>query len=336
MTYQEDSAMMSRHPISRTSSYHPQQVVLTLYGDYILHLGGEIGIDTLIKLLANFGLSQQAVRSAISRMSRKGLIKVRRVGRRSYYSLTGTGRTLLTEGARRIFKRKTTKWDGNWNIVTYSIPEKTRETRDILRRELGWLGYGPLSEATWISPYDMTQEVNELAEKLHIKDKVLIFSSKQVGSVNPTIIMNWCWDLDKIHEKYCDFVNKYQNKLKEHKKRLETGEVIEPGECFVERFHLIHEYRRLPFYDPDLPIELLPKNWLRPQAANLFSEYHDLLAYKANEYFDSAFNQCQTTRRTKLVRPNILTKKLKEPGGRLPIAFREREQRRIPAEANRV
>jgi phenylacetic acid degradation operon negative regulatory protein len=283
----------------RTNTYHPQQVVLTLYGDYILHLGGEIGIDTLIKLLANFGLSEQAVRSAISRMSRNGLLKVRRVGKRSYYSLTDTGRTLLTEGARRIFKRKTAKWDGTWNIVTYTIPEKTRETRDIFRQELSWLGYGPLSEATWLSPYDMTKEVIELAEKLKIKDSVLIFNSRQVGRVNPEGIMNWCWDLHKIHEKYCSFVDKYQDKLNDHRQRLQAGEAIEPGECFVERFHLIHEYRKLPFYDPDLPIELLPKNWLRPQAAALFNEYHDLLASKANEYFDYAFQSNGSTRRNR-------------------------------------
>jgi phenylacetic acid degradation operon negative regulatory protein len=288
--------MTPAHVNSRTNTYHPQQVVLTLYGDYILHLGGEIGIDTLIKLLANFDLSQQAVRSAISRMSRKGLIKMRRVGRRSYYSLTSKGRTLLTEGATRIFKRKTNKWEGSWSIVTYSIPEKTRETRDIFRRELGWLGYGALSDATWVSPYDMTREVSELAERLNIENCVQIFSARQVGSANPKDIMNWCWDLDKIHEKYSDFVDKYQRKLKDHRKRLHAGEVIEPGECFVERFHLIHEYRRLPFYDPDLPLELLPRNWLRPQAASIFGEYHDLLANKANEYFDSAFQNNQTTR----------------------------------------
>ena len=288
--------MTPAHVNSRTNTYHPQQVVLTLYGDYILHLGGEIGIDTLIKLLANFDLSQQAVRSAISRMSRKGLIKMRRVGRRSYYSLTSKGRTLLTEGATRIFKRKTNKWEGSWSIVTYSIPEKTRETRDIFRRELGWLGYGALSDATWVSPYDMTREVSELAERLNIENCVQIFSARQVGSANPKDIMNWCWDLDKIHEKYSDFVDKYQRKLKDHRKRLHAGEVIEPGECFVERFHLIHEYRRLPFYDPDLPLELLPRNWLRPQAASIFGEYHDLLANKANEYFDSAFQNNQITR----------------------------------------
>ena len=50
---------------------------------------------------------------------------------------------------------------------------------------------------------------------------------------------------------------------------------------------LIDEYRRLPFFDPDLPKELLPEDWLRPQAAALFHQYHDLLDEKANEYFDS-------------------------------------------------
>jgi phenylacetic acid degradation operon negative regulatory protein len=169
----------------------------------------------------------------------------------------------------------------------------------MFRQELSWLGYGPLSEATWISPYDMTNEVIELAEKLKIKDCVLIFNSRQAGPLKPSGIMNWCWDLNKIHEKYCNFVDKYNDKLKDHQNRLQAGEVIEPGECFVERFHLIHEYRKLPFYDPDLPIELLPKNWLRPQAASLFNEYHDLLANKANEYFDSAFQSYKSVRRTK-------------------------------------
>ena len=108
-----------------------------------------------------------------------------------------------------------------------------------------------------------------------------------------------CWDLNKIQQKYSNFVDKYQDKLSDHRRRLQAGEVIEPGGCFVERFHLIHEYRKLPFYDPDLPIELLPKNWLRPQAASLFNEYHDLLANKANEYFDSAFQSYGSTRRTR-------------------------------------
>ena len=269
----------------------PQAAMLTLYGDYLLNRGAEIGIGSLIKLLSNLGLSQQAVRSAVSRMCRAGLLKVRRVGRKSYYSLTEEGHSLLTKGAQRIFQRKNTHWERTWNIVTYSIPEQKRQARDRLRLELTWMGYGSLSEATWTSPYDLTKEVEDLVEGLQVKDYVQIFQARSQGFTDPQKIVSLGWDLSRIHEKYASFVEKYQPKLEDHLRRLRAGEPIEPSECFVERFSLIHEYRKLPFFDPDLPTELLPEDWLRPKAAALFREYHDFLADKANKYFDSVFRE---------------------------------------------
>jgi phenylacetic acid degradation operon negative regulatory protein len=260
--------------------------MLTLYGDYVLHRGGEIGIGSLVKLLSNFGLSEQAIRSAVSRMCRSGLLKAKRTRRKSYYSLTKDGHSLLTEGALRIFKRKRSPWEGNWSIVTYSIPETMRQSRDRLRLELGWLGYGPLGEATWISPHDLTREVKSLLQRFKIEPYVNIFNAQHQGGIDPKNIVSRCWNLERIHRTYADFLTNYRPKLEEHRKRLQAGETIKPSECFVARFELIHEYRKLPFFDPDLPLELLPDNWLRPQAAALFEEYHDLLTEKANEYFD--------------------------------------------------
>jgi phenylacetic acid degradation operon negative regulatory protein len=273
--------------------FGPRAAMLTLYGDYVLNRGGEIGIGSLVTLLGNFGLSEQGIRSAVSRMCRSGLLKVRRTKRKSFYSLTADGHNLLTEGAQRIFQRKNSRWDGNWNIVTYSIPESLRQARDRLRLELGLMGYGPLSEATWISPYDLTREVKSLLARLNIEEYVHIFSARHQGGTDPAELVSRCWDLGKIHRMYADFLAAYRPKLEEHRKRVEAGETIEPSECFVARFNLIHEYRKLPFYDPDLPLELLPDNWLRPQAAVLFDEYHGLLTEKANEYFDSV---CQNYR----------------------------------------
>ncbi len=277
----------------------PRAAMLTLYGDYVLHRGGEIGIGSLVTLLGNFGLSEQAIRSAVSRMCRSGLLKVRRTKRKSYYSLTAEGHSLLIEGAQRIFQRKNSHWDGNWNIVTYSIPESLRQARDRLRLELGLMGYGPLSEATWISPYDLTREVKSLLKRLNIEEYVHIFSARHQGGTDPAELVSRCWDLGKIHRMYADFLAQYSPKLEEHRKRLQAGETIEPSECFVARFNLIHEYRKLPFYDPDLPLELLPDNWLRPQAAALFDEYHGLLTEKANEYFDSVCQNYRGVRRAK-------------------------------------
>jgi phenylacetic acid degradation operon negative regulatory protein len=267
--------------------FSPRAATLTLYGDYVLHRDGQIGIGSLVRLLSNFGLSEQAIRSAVSRMCRSGLLKAKRTNRKSYYSLTGEGHSLLTEGAQRIFQRKNSQWDGNWNIVTYSIPERMRQARDRLRLELVWMGYGALGEATWISPYDRAREVKNLLRRLDIEEYVNIFSARHLGGTSPSKIIARCWDLDKIHRQYSDFLAEYRPELEKHLKRLNAGETIEPSECFVARFNLIHEYRKLPFFDPDLPLELLPESWLRPQAAALFDEYHGLLTEKANEYFDS-------------------------------------------------
>ena len=269
----------------------PQAAMLTLYGDYVLHRGGEIGIGSLIRLLGNLGLSEQAIRSAVSRMCRAGLLKARREGRKSYYSLTESGHNLLTKGGQRIFQRKNEHWDGTWSIVTYSIPEQRREARDRLRLELSWIGYGALCGATWISPYDLSKEVEALVEKLQVKERVQIFQAEHQGFTSPQEVVSHCWDLERIHSSYARFVAKYHAKLESHLKRLQAGEIIEPSEHFVERFNLVHEYRRFPFFDPDLPVELLPRDWLRPQAAALFREYHDLLADKANEYFDTVSNE---------------------------------------------
>jgi phenylacetic acid degradation operon negative regulatory protein len=277
----------------------PRAAMLTLYGDYVLHRGGEIGIGTLVRLLSNFGLSEQAIRSAVSRMCRSGFLTAKRANRKSFYSLTNEGHNLLTEGAQRIFRRKDSRWDGNWNMVTYSIPETMRQARDRLRLELGWLGYGALGEATWISPYDRAREVKNLLRRLNIEEYVNIFNAQHQGGTDPRKIVSRCWDLDKIHQKYDDFLAEYRPKLEEHLKRSQSGETIKPSECFVARFNLIHEYRKLPFYDPDLPLELLPGNWLRPQAAALFDEYHSLLTDKANEYFDSVSRKYRSARRAK-------------------------------------
>jgi phenylacetic acid degradation operon negative regulatory protein len=271
----------------------PQPALLTLYGDYLLDRHEEVGIGSLITLFGNFGLSEHAVRAAVSRMCHAGLLKVRSKGRKSFYSLTKNGHNLLTIGAQRIFVRREAKWDGTWNIVAYSIPERERKTRDTLRRELTWMGFGVLGGSTMVSPYDMTHKVVELAEKLGVTNNAQIFKATQQGLTDARKIVSTCWDLGRIHQKYASFLAEYQPRYEKWLQRLESGVPVEPGEYFVERFTLIHEYRRLPFFDPDLPDELLPEDWLRPKAAALFQDFHDLLTEKATDYVNSVLEAYQ-------------------------------------------
>ncbi|MFC1950822.1 PaaX family transcriptional regulator C-terminal domain-containing protein [Chloroflexota bacterium] len=279
--------------------FRPKAAMLTLYGDYVRRGGKEIGVGSLIKLLGNFDLSEQSVRSAVSRMCRAGLLKVRQNDGRSYYSLTNVGMGLLGEGKRRIFTRDSRSWDGYWSVVVYFIPEEKRKTRDTLRQEMKLMGYGPLSTSTWISPHDLSKEVERLARKLKIKQYVQVFRAEHIGFGNPKAVISRCWDLDRIHQRYASFILEYSVKLDDYRKRLESGKSTDPSKCFTERFKLIHEYRRLPYLDPDLPESLLPDNWLRSQARTLFYDYHDILAEKANKYLDSMVKEYQAKGRKK-------------------------------------
>lgn len=274
----------------RKRAVRPQSAMLTLYGDYLLNRRDKIGIGSLITLLGNFGISKPAVRSAVSRMCRAGLLKGKSKGRKNYYALTPKGHKLLTEGAQRIFERKEARWNGTWSIVNYSVPERQRKKRDALRRELAWMGYGAAGAGTMISPYDLSAEVIELAQRLGATDNIHVFEAREKGSGDARKVVASCWDLGRISKMYASFIAKYQPRFLAWSERLERGESVEAGEYFVERFALIHEYRKLPFYDPDLPDELLPDDWLRPKAALLFQEFHDLLDEKATEYFNTVLD----------------------------------------------
>jgi phenylacetic acid degradation operon negative regulatory protein len=300
----------------------PQSMLFTLYGDYIVHRGGEVWVGSLIQIAAQFGLSAQAVRSSLSRMSRNGWLRGRRQGNRSYYSLTPKSKRLLEEGARRIFVRRTGAWDGRWRVLTYSIPERRREVRDDLRKQLTWMGFGPLGSGAWISPHALEAEVEALAERLSIRDLVELFTATHVGFADDRALARRCWDLAALNRRYAAFLAQYQPRYETHRARLARGERVPESHCFVERFLLLHEYRRFFFLDPELPVELLPEGWLGAEAAQLFHAYHQLLADPANAYLDSVFEGPPSGRRrpTPLVMPAPAAAELLAAGYREPAA----------------
>ncbi|MEE8390911.1 MAG: PaaX family transcriptional regulator C-terminal domain-containing protein, partial [Anaerolineae bacterium] len=222
---------------------HSQDMVFTLYGDYIRHRGGEAWTGSLIELLGLFGLSGQAVRSTLSRMSRKGWLESRKAGRHSFYSMTPKCLELLEEGARRIFQPRCDPWNGQWHLLTYSIPESKRHLRRRLRERLLWLGFGALNHATWISPHDLRVGVEQAVDSLHARAYVEFFSAEHQGFASDEKIVARCWNLKQLNDYYAALIARYEPSFQEHQARSMAGNSLEPQECFVQRFMLIHEYR---------------------------------------------------------------------------------------------
>ncbi len=269
-----------------------QDVVFTLYGDYLLRRDEPVWVGSLITLLGQLGLSPMAVRTVLSRMARKGWLTVTRRGTRSWYGLTKKGRRLLEAGSARIYRRPAeVAWDGQWSVVTFSIPEERRRLRDRLRTRLAWLGCGPLSNGVWVTPHDVAGEVGEFAAELRIAKHLQVFRGVHTGFSDTAALVRQCWDLDALNRRYAQFIGRWKLDLEQCRSCGLTGAragihkpCTDPSDCFRRRFLLVHEYRTFPLDDPYLPAALLPPDWFGGEAAALFERYHDLLARPAEWY----------------------------------------------------
>lgn len=267
-----------------------RSMIFTLYGEYIRHYGNEIWIGSLIRLLKEFGHNDQSVRAAISRMNKQGWVQSRKVGNKSFYYLTERGVKRMDEAARRIFKLQPSEWDGRWRMFLYTIPEEKRHIRDELRKELVWSGFGSSSASLWLSPNHLEEQVELLIEKYDISEHVHFFIADYKGPHENIALVNECWNLDEISEKYREFIKMYSERYVVDRSKIEQGKMSD-GECFVERAKLVHEYRKFLFIDPGLPTELLPDEWPGEHAARLFSDYYKTLAKPSSQFFEEVFKE---------------------------------------------
>lgn len=275
----------SRQPATRS-----QQVVFTLYGDYLRTRTDEVWTGTLIDLLGPLGFSAQAVRSTLSRMSRQGWLRGRRVGRNSFYRVTPKSVRILDEGAQRLFAHDPKPWDGRWHVLAYSVPERKRHLRDRLRQRLTWLGFGRLNAGTWISPYPAPPELVAWLASTGTQGYVDLFESRHLGYRDDRQLVAMAWDLGTLNKAYGGFLKTYAPGTHDDTTGVAT-DGRSPCDSFVRRVQITLAYLSFPYVDPGLPPELLPSDWLGDKAAALFQDHHARLSSSANVFVDALIGQ---------------------------------------------
>ncbi|PLR78742.1 phenylacetic acid degradation operon negative regulatory protein PaaX [Bacillus sp. V3-13] len=266
----------------------PRSLMFTLYGEYIQYYGGEIWVGSLIQLMNRFGVSESSVRGAILRMVQNNLLQVRKIGNKSYYSITEQGGRRVEDGVKRVYAAPSQKWDGYWRILTYSFPEEKRELRNEIRKELNWTGFGMLSNSTWVSPNPLEEQVLEMIRTYKIEDNTMLFRASNVVSHDNQSVIDKGWDLQRISAEYDKFIGRYLPKFDELREKALNNSLTDE-ECFIERTQIVHEYRKFLFEDPGFPRDLLPNNWSGTKARELFWNIHQLISIPAIRFFESIY-----------------------------------------------
>lgn len=98
-------------------------------------------------------------------LDRGGYVTVKKNKRnQSFFHLTPKGRLKVLKYL-HLEKLRLKKWDKHWRVIIFDIPESLKKWREYLRNELRNLGFHPLQESVYITPYPVTGELDEKLEE---------------------------------------------------------------------------------------------------------------------------------------------------------------------------
>ncbi|WP_244214919.1 PaaX family transcriptional regulator [Amycolatopsis thermalba] len=260
----------------------PRALIVTVYGLYAREAGGWMSVAALIQLLAHCGVDEPAVRSAVFRLKRRGLLTAAKVGGAAGYELSATAREILDEGDRRIFERRRADAGEGWLMAVFSVPESERDKRHQLRSRLSWLGFGTVSSGVWIAPAHLLGETREALLRQGLDPYVELFHADHLGfAATAERVRDW-WDLQRLHELYDTFLGRHEPVLARYRRRRR----IDGAEAFADYVHALTDWRRLPYLEPGLPLEVLPAGWIGLRAAEVFFELRRRLAGPAHGHVE--------------------------------------------------
>lgn len=266
MTVAEDAAEVA------AGSAQPRALIVSLYGQYARQHSGWLSVASIVRLMADFGVDGQSVRSSVSRLKRRGLLIPEKVGRAAGYRLSDAGQDILAEGDTRIFARRRGTLDEGWLLVTFSVPESEREKRHLLRTQLTRLGLGTVGAGLWIAPAHLEPEVTTALERAGLRGFTDLFRSHHVTSRPARETVRTWWDLDALDGVYAQFLDRYEP----------MREAEQDGaRAFTDFVEVVTAWRRLPYLDPGLPLEVLPVGWIGVAAEELFTALRERLATPA-------------------------------------------------------
>jgi phenylacetic acid degradation operon negative regulatory protein len=241
-----------------------RSLLLTLLGEHVYPGKQATWTASLLYVLRGLGVEEQSARQAIARCAAAGWIEGERRGRDACWRLTPRGRVLVGESIERVYSlnEKRGPWDGRWLVLLVSIPHQQRAARKHLYSALSWAGFGNPTPGVWLTPHtERADEAREVVSDLGLARSTLSFvgNSASIGLSDDEIVRR-AWDLDDIAARYQALLDRYTDA------RPAAGDDV----LFMQ-IELTCALGRLPFFDPQLPEELLP-GWIGREALSRLTD----------------------------------------------------------------
>ncbi|EPQ4766388.1 phenylacetic acid degradation operon negative regulatory protein PaaX [Acinetobacter baumannii] len=260
-------------------------LISTIFGDSVLHRGGNISLASLIQLLELFGFNDRAVRTSVFRLVKNDWLCSDKIGRTSFYRITDSSRSTYLQAEQRIYNDQMKEWDHYWDLILLSSLDT--ENKALLKKELEWLGFANISTNLMAYPGCNRIELQRLLVDLNMSEQVVVFKAETLQLFNNSVdtigrMLRTNWPIDELRQRYLQFLDIFREI---GVLLMQENEQLEPVQAFQIRTLLIHYYRRILLKDPALPLELLPTDWPAISARTLSMNIYKKVFEPADEYF---------------------------------------------------
>lgn len=257
----------------RLEAFPPRQIILSVLGGWVRRFDGWISVAALIELMRELGVEEQAVRSAVSRLKRRGMLLPERRGSAAGYALSEDGARILGEGDLRIYGRREARLEDGWVLAVFSVPDAERARRHVLRTQLAWLGFGHVAAGVWVAPSHVLEEARAALTRLELHQYVHLFQAHHAAFGTPRELVAQAWDVPDLSARYRDLMRVGRPLLR----RWRAARALDDRRAFADYTTILTHWRPLPFLDPALPVETLPAGWPGTAAWRIFHELAALL-----------------------------------------------------------
>lgn len=262
------------------------QLIVTIYGLYCRGAGAAMPVSVLIDMLGDLGYDGSGVRSAVSRLKAKGVLKSVKNGNVAMYELSPTVAELFREGDERIFASERSTGADGWVLAIFSVPEAMRNRRHQLRTVLGGFGFGSMASGVWIAPAPAFERTKKRLEALELDQFVEFFRGDHVADGDLRAKVAQWWDLAALDAQFAQFLDLYGGAVGQWAARIgadperalaqSTPELRRDAfRCYIPMLTI---WRRFPYRDPSLALEYLPEGWKGQAAQDTFLDIHSLLS----------------------------------------------------------
>jgi len=220
----------------------------------------EVKIDERLQKIFDLTLNQKT-RGTLSGLIKEGLIE--KAAAENTYKLTLKGFEELSLNF-PLFRYLKNTWDGKWRIISYEIPEKKREIRDRLRREMQGWGLGPWHRSFWLTPHPIIEILKGLVSQKEEEKYIQAFEGVPVFG-DREILIEKVWGKSNLDKAYRELFKKWHDILSGQEEKTDKFRKI------------VSEYVTILRSDPGLPKELVGESWIGFEGWNIFKEIKSIL-----------------------------------------------------------